>query len=160
MESAFLLLGTNLGDRLHQLDSCRQKLANIGVLGSVSGIYETAPWGISDQPEFWNKAVELKTTQSPQELLTELKRIEQECGRQVTSKWGPREIDIDILIFGSRKLQLAELIIPHPRLQDRRFALMPLEEIASNVLHPGLEKTVKQMLSECTDNLSVQLKYF
>ena len=157
MESAFLLLGTNLGDRLGQLNRGLEKLARIGTISAISAVYETAPWGISQQPEFWNQAVRLETGLSPTDLMAGLKEIEKECGRQENLRWGPREMDIDILLFGLQKLNLPELNIPHPRLQDRKFALIPLAEIAPNLVHPVFGRTIRELLKACTDNLSVNI---
>lgn len=159
MESAFLLLGTNLGDRLLHLTKCREKLTSIGKLTAISGIYETAPWGLSHQPEFWNQAIRLETSLEPLDLLKNLKRIELESGRRETVRWGPREIDIDILFFGALQLNLPELTIPHPRLQERKFALVPLMEIAPQHRDPLSGKTVEEMYRDCTDELQVRAIY-
>ncbi|MFZ9982459.1 MAG: 2-amino-4-hydroxy-6-hydroxymethyldihydropteridine diphosphokinase, partial [Cyclobacteriaceae bacterium] len=99
MLSAFLLLGTNLGDRLQNLSSARQKLRALGVISGVSRVYETEPWGISNQPSFYNQAIRLETGLSPDSLLTELKNIEIICGRTDAVRWGPRVLDIDIMLF-------------------------------------------------------------
>jgi 2-amino-4-hydroxy-6-hydroxymethyldihydropteridine diphosphokinase len=155
MESAFLLLGTNLGDRLQNLESARQKLHALGVISGASRVYETEPWGISEQPSFYNQAVRLETNLSPDSLLKELKNIEAVCGRTEAFRWGPRVMDIDILLFGQLIQRSDSLSIPHPKLSERRFALAPLNEIAPDVSEPISGKMVRDLLKACTDNLEV-----
>jgi len=155
MESAFLLLGTNLGDRLQNLEFARQKLRALGILSGASRVYETEPWGISEQPSFYNQAVRLETGLSPDSLLKELKNIEAVCGRTETTRWGPRILDIDILLFGQLIHRSESLNIPHPKLSERRFALASLNEIAPDVTEPVSGKLVRDLLKVCTDNLEV-----
>lgn len=155
MQSAFLLLGTNLGDRSFHLRQGREKLLALGDLKSVSRIYLTEPWGIADQPEFWNQAVELFTTLSPEDLLIAIKKIELDCGRSDQVRWGPREIDIDILAYENHVLKTERLIIPHPRLSERKFALIPFSEIAPNWSHPVSGKTIEKLIDDCEDQLVV-----
>lgn len=155
MQSAFLLLGTNLGDRSFHLRQGREKLRHIGELKAASGVYVTAPWGFTDQPEFWNQAIELLTNLSPENLLKAIKKIEEECGRSEQVRWGPRELDIDILAYGDRVVDTVALKIPHPRLGERRFALIPFNEIEKSWRHPLTGKSISDLLNECTDPLSV-----
>ena len=123
---------------------------------STSAIYETAPWGKTDQPGFLNQCIEILTMNAPEELLRILQKIEKEIGRETTEKWGPRLIDIDILFYGDRSITLEQLTIPHPYLHQRRFTLLPLAEIAAEFRHPVINKTVKQLLKACDDKSDVQ----
>ncbi len=122
---------------------------------SVSGLYQTAAWGLADQPDFYNQVIELETALEPATLMQSLLAIETQLGRIRTIKMGPRTIDIDILLFGSQVINTNLLTVPHPFLPVRRFALMPLAEIAPAVVHPVLQKTVLQMLADCPDQLNV-----
>ncbi len=122
---------------------------------SVSGLYQTAAWGLADQPDFYNQVIELETALDPATLMQTLLTIETRLGRIRTVKMGPRTIDIDILLFGSEVINTNLLTVPHPFLPVRRFALMPLAEIAPAVVHPVLQKTVLQMLADCPDQLNV-----
>ncbi len=128
---AYLSLGSNLGDRLANLRRAVQLLqerATISV-SRASGVYETEPIGVRDQPWFLNAVVELSTTLAPLELLSEIKRIEGEVGRKPTYRWGPREIDLDILLYDGVEVAEEKLTIPHPRLGERLFVLLPLREL-------------------------------
>jgi len=147
----YLLLGSNLGDRLRNLSDAA------GRIGSVlkrSSVYKTAAWGNTQQPDFFNQAIEVKSELSPHRLLESLQRIEKDMGRLRIEKWGPRIIDIDILFYKDTIVTSGDLTITHPELQNRRFALEPLAEI-TNVIHPVLKKTVSQLLRECKDTLAV-----
>lgn len=158
MEKVFLLLGTNLGDRTANLSSARNLIAfRAGQITSTSGIYETAPWGKTDQPGFLNQCIEILTMHAPQELLRILQKIEKEIGRETTEKWGPRLIDIDILFYGQQKISIEHLTVPHPYLHQRRFTLLPLSEIAANFMHPILNTSVKNLLEVCEDQSDVTL---
>ena len=157
METAFLLLGTNLGDRSRQLQSGREKLGRAGDLRAISRVYQTEPWGLQGQPEFWNQAVQLQTNLNPETLLAVLKEIELECGRISQVRWGPRELDIDIMAYGELILKTDILRIPHPRMKERRFALIPLLEIAPDWRDPESGKKISQLISECPDQLDVKL---
>ena len=153
----YLLLGTNLGERLQYLQDALILIAEkVGVVGRKSSIYETAAWGKTDQPGFLNLAVEVETLLTPIELLHVVLEIEKLLGRIRHEKWGARVIDIDIILYDDQIVDLKDqLQIPHPEMQYRRFVMQPLSEIAEDVLHPILKKSMKAILSDLTDSLDV-----
>ena len=153
----YLLLGSNLDDREKNLLLAIKKInEQAGNVLSVSSLYVTQPWGVSDQPEFLNQVIEIESDYSARQLLQKLLLIELEIGRKKTIRWGPRKIDIDILFYGNTILAEKDLAIPHPGITDRRFTLVPLCEIASKFIHPQLNKKCEQLLRECTDPLQVK----
>ncbi|HYV90205.1 MAG TPA: 2-amino-4-hydroxy-6-hydroxymethyldihydropteridine diphosphokinase [Chitinophagales bacterium] len=154
--AVYLLFGSNLGDRvLHVQSAMKSVHEQIGEAQKKSSIYETEPWGVSDQPNYLNAAMSILTNHSPQQLLTLLKQIEIDEGRTDQKKYASRTLDIDILFYEDLILQTDSLIIPHPKLKERRFALVPLLEIAHDFIHPVIKKSIAQLLEECNDHLSV-----
>lgn len=153
----YLLLGSNLGDREGLIIDTVEKIRNeIGTVVSSSGLYETAAWGNEDQPSFLNAAVGVKTKLSAIEVLDKALFIEQELGRVRKERWGARLIDIDLIFYADEIINDNErLQIPHPRMQERRFVLEPLAEIAGNVIHPVFKCPVSSLLSELKDDLPV-----
>ncbi len=149
---AYLGLGGNLGDRLAALTDALTHLdATPGLCRvSCSSIYETEPWGVTDQPSFLNLAAAFATTLSPTELLAVVKSVEQAVGRTQTYRWGPRQIDVDVLLYGDRavKLTMPDLQIPHTRLRQRAFVLVPLAEIAPDASVPPDGATVRRLLDD------------
>lgn len=140
-------LGSNLGDRLANLRSGVAALAEAVQIEAESRIYETAPLYVTDQPAFLNMAVRAITTRSPRDLLSHLKAIEADLGRVASVRYGPRLIDIDILLFGDVVMETPTLALPHPRLPERRFALAPLADVAADARHPVSGLTVAAMLA-------------
>lgn len=126
-----------------------------GKITRASALYETAAWGKTDQPSFYNQALELETALAPKDLLELLLAIEKKLGRQRDEKFGPRTIDIDILLYGDHICNDPQLRIPHPELQNRRFALTPLAEIGPGLVHPVFKKSITELLAICTDTLEV-----
>jgi len=151
MKTVYLALGSNLGNRRQNVlaaAALMQKIKGIKV-GKISKLYETEPWGYKNQPKFINAAVEIKTELSPLQLFMILKGIEKKLGRKPQKiKWGPRIIDIDILLYGDRVIKTGRLEIPHPQMHRRIFVLRPLSEIAPDVVHPELKKSIKALLEE------------
>lgn len=159
MSTAYLLIGGNLGNRTAYLQQAIQLIGeSCGNIVHSSAIYETAAWGVTDQPSFYNQALAVETTMDPEELMQQLLKIEEQMGRQRTIKMGPRIIDLDILLIDDKIISSGLLTLPHPSLPFRRFALLPLCEIAPSLVHPVLHKSVSQLLEECTDTLDVQKK--
>src|SRR4030043_595504 len=155
---AFLGLGTNLGDREENL---RKAIAMIGEsIGTVvlcSSVYETEPWGFQSENEFLNAVIKVKTSLKPSGLLGRILMIEAQLGRLREGKgYSSRIIDIDILLYGNEIIKKKGLQIPHPLIQDRRFTLVPLCDIAPEMVHPVLRKTFKELLEECKDESSVK----
>jgi 2-amino-4-hydroxy-6-hydroxymethyldihydropteridine diphosphokinase len=157
MNKAFLLIGGNLGNRKENFATAKNLIQQHGgVILHSSSLYETAPWGKTDQPSFLNQALEIETTLNAKQLMQLILRLEKSIGRERTEKYGPRIIDIDILLFNEEQYDDSILKIPHPEMQNRRFALTPLSEIAPDFQHPVLKKSISQLLKECTDDLDVK----
>jgi len=149
MRKVYLSLGANLGDRAAQIDTAIGLLDAAGVkVLRRSSLYETEPQDLPNQPWFYNLVVEAETALFPLQVLRQIERIEKEMGRQRVVAKGPRRIDIDILFFGSFVIQTKKLQIPHPRLQQRRFVLEPLAELAPTFSHPALKRTIRQLLAD------------
>lgn len=156
MNTVFLLTGGNLGDRFLNLQHAKEMVQETcGRLVKESSLYKTAAWGFTEQPDFYNQALQLKTELSAEKIMQALLTIEEKMGRMRNIKMGPRIIDIDILLMNDFIINSPLVTIPHPRLAERRFALTPLNEIAPNVVHPVLHKKIKELLAECNDNLPV-----
>jgi 2-amino-4-hydroxy-6-hydroxymethyldihydropteridine diphosphokinase len=152
----YLSLGSNIGNREAHLREAIRRLESAGKLRSVSSIYETEPVEFTDQPQFLNCALALETSSTPEQLMLQLLTIEKAMGRQRIQKKGPRTIDLDILLYGDEVVDTPGLTIPHPAMQHRRFVLEPLAEIAPEVRHPVLKKTVRRLLDELPPGQEVQ----
>ena len=153
----YILLGGNLGDKRKVFSETQNKLNGlVGKITAQSAIYETEPWGFESADIFWNQVLEISTRLFPEEVLFQTQQIELELGRiRKSDQYDSRIIDIDILFFGEQIIHLENLIIPHPRLQGRKFALVPLCEIAPKLIHPVFQKSIQQLLDECPDKLKV-----
>ena len=158
MKAAYLLIGGNIGDRLAFMAAAKEKMKQKGIeLIRQSSIYETAAWGVTDQPSFLNQVLEIETSLTPQKLLSELLCIEQELGRTRAEKNGARTIDIDILYFENQLIQAKGLSIPHDRISIRRFVLVPLTELIPDFIDPKTNKSIMEMLNDCPDTLEVAI---
>jgi len=152
----YLSLGSNVGDRETQLQDARAKLMTVGRVLAESSFYETEPVEFTQQPWFLNCALALETSETPQQLMAAILSIEEEMGRRRVQKKGPRAIDIDILLFDGAILDSPDLTIPHPAMQQRRFVLEPLAEIAPELFHPVLKKTIRELRNELPPGQTVR----
>ena len=160
MKTAYLSLGSNLGDREGNIRKAIEKLESpdLHVLRSAP-LYETEPVDVRNQPWFINTALEIGTTLFPRQLLSRTQKIERELGRTRRINKGPRVIDIDLILFGNFQVSSRDLTIPHPRFQDRRFVLAPLHDLDPNLRHPVTKETVHEMLEKTSKQLIRSLKY-
>ena len=157
-QSVYLSLGSNLGDRKKNLDDAIAALSAAGLrLQALSSVYETEPVDYLEQPWFLNRVVHAKTQLDPLALLRALQKIEEGLGRKRTVPKGPRIIDLDILLFGDEIINTPELQVPHPRMLQRRFVLLPLSEIAAKVRHPSWDANVEQLIARSADQSQVHL---
>jgi 2-amino-4-hydroxy-6-hydroxymethyldihydropteridine diphosphokinase len=157
MNNVYLLIGGNVGNRPENLQRAIITLdQTCGHIVHQSAIYETAAWGKTDQQPFLNQALLLVTRFTASELLQHTLEAEKLLGRIRQERYGPRIIDIDILFFNNDIVREPDLTIPHPEVQNRRFALTPLHELAPELVHPVLGKTIQELLEECKDELEVK----
>ncbi len=156
MNKAYLLTGGNLGNRSQNLTTARHLVEQYcGNIIRQSSLYRTAAWGFEAQPEFYNQALVVDTLLSPEALINNLLMIEEQMGRKRDLKMGPRFIDLDILLYNQEIVNVPGLTIPHPRMQERMFVLLPLAEIEPDLIHPVLHKPITQLQRECSDVLNV-----
>ncbi len=157
MTNVYILLGSNLGDRLAYLkDATAHIETEVSPVIKASAIYETQSWGKTDSPDYLNQVILIQTEIPAPALLQKLLNVEWVIGRIRHEKWGPRTIDIDILFYGDEIINTPDLQTPHPHLHTRRFTLEPLAELAPNLIHPVLHKNILQLKNELTDNLIVK----
>ncbi|MBC7535946.1 MAG: 2-amino-4-hydroxy-6-hydroxymethyldihydropteridine diphosphokinase [Ferruginibacter sp.] len=157
MNKTYLLLGSNLGDSKQQLSKAVEQInARIGKIIQSSGLYQTAAWGITAQPDFINQVIVVETSLEAEEMMQTILIIEEEMGRVRTKKNAARTIDIDILFFNKEIIKSISLVIPHPFIRDRRFVLVPLNELSARFIHPVLKKSIQQLLKQCPDKLDVK----
>lgn len=157
MNTAYILLGSNEGDRIqHLTNALRYINQEVGTIVTESAVYTTLAWGYTEQPDFLNQVICIDTLMTAEQLLYALLGIEKKLGRiRNNTKWLQRIIDLDILFYNDAVIHSADLQIPHPHLQDRKFVLVPLEEIAPLYIHPILKKNIATLTAECTDTLNV-----
>lgn len=156
MKTAYLLFGSNLGDRKANLAMASSFVENsVGTIIQSSHIYESVAWGKENQPDFLNQVVKIQTILSPNALLEKLAWTEVSLGRIRDVRWGERIIDIDILFYENEIIKNLDLTIPHEGIPFRKFTLLPLAELAPQLIHPGLNKTITQLLAECEDPLEI-----
>ncbi len=147
--AAYIGIGSNLGNREKNCERAIRLLIEHGItVTKRSSMIETEPWGVREQPKFINMAVEIGTELDPEGLLSIFKKIEEEIGRLPASRWGPRIIDLDILLYDDLIMETPDLVIPHPGMSEREFVLKPLAEIAPEKMHPVLKKSIKSLLME------------
>jgi len=158
MNNVFLLIGGNIGDRFKLMSQARSKIQQeLGVIENESSIYETAAWGFESENYFLNQVIIISTDFKATEVLKKCQKIENELGRvRESDQYTSRTMDIDILFFNDEVVDLSELKIPHLQIHKRRFALEPLAEIAPDFVHPVLNKTLQQLLKDCSDNSEVK----
>ena len=155
----YLALGSNLDDRLANLKQAVTSLPPQMEVKAKSRVYETSPWGYADQPMFLNQVIKANTYLEFEPLLKHIKRLEIALGRKPSFKNGPRLIDLDILFYDDLVMETASLVIPHPHMHERGFVLMPLNDIAPDLVHPTIRKTVSEMLALCdTSGITVYQK--
>ncbi len=158
MIGVYLLLGSNLGDRISYLRQARSLIGEtVAKVIQASSVYETQSWGKTDEPDYLNQVLYLKTDLHPGLLLEKLLGIETIMGRKREVKWGSRIIDIDILFYGDQKINEPNLVVPHPELHNRMFTLAPLNEIAPNFVHPVFQKKISDLKSELKSDLTVKM---
>lgn len=154
----FLSLGGNLGNTQEIFEQSYPVIENkVGKILQKSSLYRTVAWGLQDQADFINQVILLESELNPQEILAEIQAIEKSFGRQRIITWGPRTLDLDILFVGQQIIHTVDLEIPHPHIQDRRFILIPLLEIAEVYVHPKLNKTIAELLEITKDSSEVAL---
>ncbi|MGI4727530.1 MAG: 2-amino-4-hydroxy-6-hydroxymethyldihydropteridine diphosphokinase [Janthinobacterium lividum] len=157
MQTVYLLLGSNLGDRNAYLKEALQQLeTSVGRVIRTSSVYETQSWGVANQPDYLNQVVEMETLFLPDKILEKTQFIEENLYRERTKKWDSRTIDIDVLFFGTEIIDLPNLKIPHLQIQNRLFTLVPLNELIPNFVHPILNKTIQELRQEVSDELLVK----
>ncbi len=157
MIGVFLLLGSNLGNRVGYLQQAAGLIGEaVAEVVQASSVYETESWGKTDEPDYLNQVIFLKTDLAPRTLLETLLGIETKMGRKREIKWGSRIIDIDILFYGNQLINEPGLVVPHPELQNRMFTLAPLNEIAPDFVHPVLQKQISELKSELKSDLHVK----
>lgn len=158
MPVVFLGFGSNIGDKLGNIEKAVKLLKNLQgtEILKLSSVYETEPWGKSSSEDYYNSAAMIDTQLSAGELLKSLKRIEAEAGRTANEKWSDREIDIDLLFYGNEVHENEKLKIPHPEIENRKFVLIPMKEIAPDFVHPLLNKSITELLNETKDTLRVK----
>jgi 2-amino-4-hydroxy-6-hydroxymethyldihydropteridine diphosphokinase len=161
MINVYLLLGSNLGNRLMYLqEAARYINEETGHIVQQSAVYETQSWGNTNVPDYLNQVLLLQTNLLPHDLLHKLLQIESLLGRERLEKWGARTLDIDILFYGTDIIEDADLIVPHPQLHNRGFTLAPLAELAPDLMHPVLNKTISSLKNELNDDLQVKKYIF
>jgi 2-amino-4-hydroxy-6-hydroxymethyldihydropteridine diphosphokinase len=157
MNIIFLQLGSNMGEREEYLKNASELLATeIGVIQKESKIYESVPWGVENQSNYLNQVLEIRSELSAEEVLERVLQIEDKIGRIRNEKWGERIIDIDVLLFNDSIVEKDGICIPHIHLHNRKFVLIPLNEVAPSFIHPKYNKTIEELLSECKDIESVE----
>ena len=159
MNKLYILLGGNLGDRKLIFSEARSRLNQwVGKITAQSAVYETEPWGFKSDDVFWNQVLEITTNLSTEEVLRYTQQIESELGRvRKSNQYDSRMIDIDILFCDDFIINQENLTIPHPRIQERKFTLVPLFEIAPDLIHPVFKKSIRKLLEECSDQLKVEI---
>jgi 2-amino-4-hydroxy-6-hydroxymethyldihydropteridine diphosphokinase len=159
MNQVYLLIGGNMGDRNANLNNALALIeSKLGVIKKVSSVFETEAWGFTEQPAFLNQALLIQTQLNAESLMIEILLLEKEMGRERTIPMGPRMIDVDIIYFNEAIVNHENLIIPHPKMSERKFVLMPIAEIAPDFIHPILHKSNTALLKECGDSLAVHKK--
>ena len=157
LHKAYISAGSNLGDRLANLEFALVSLKKSAIVSRVSSWFETEPVGFADQPWFLNLAMELETNLAPLDLLALCQAIEENCGRIRTFRYAPRTLDLDILLYNDTILNDPKLTIPHPRMAERRFVLVPLAQIAPEIIHPVLKKSIRLLLEACADPSGIRV---